>query len=213
MSKFAYLAFDFETGGTNAQKNPILTGHFSALDSDLNIIGQLDIKVRPDEEFNLVEEDALKVNGIVMSSHLEDKETISRQEAGQRLLAFIQEMSKGLPAKSAKPRPLGHNIAFDINFIPQLIDMKTWNKYVHYGFVCTFSISSFLKAAGILPETIGNLGSLVKHFNVQQRSAHDAKEDVLMTIDCYGKMVGMIKHMANNTGGSLTVDLLSALEK
>lgn len=206
-----YIAFDIETGGVDPSKNPVLTAYFSLLDKDLNLVDEIELKIKPSDKYNVVESDALRVNGIDLQKHLEDPSSLSPEQAGEKLLAFLDKHleKKG---KGHKPRPLGHNISFDLGFIPQLVDKKTWESYVHYGFVCTFSISSFLKAVGVLPPSIGNLGSLVKHFEVPQRLAHDAKQDTLACVDVYAKMVGMVKGMSENSGG-VSVDLLSALEK
>lgn len=210
-SDIEYIAFDFETGGVDSSRNPILTAYFSFLDKDLNKIDELNLKIRPSAKFSVVEQEALDVNGINLDSHDKDPETLNVEDASKKLHTFLDSYLEK-KKRGKKPRPLGHNISFDIGFIHQLLEMKEWNNYIHYGFVCTFSISSFLKAAGILPDSLGNLGSLVKHFAVEQRSAHEAKSDVLMTIDVYGKMLGMVKNMSESSGG-VAVDLISALEK
>jgi DNA polymerase III epsilon subunit-like protein len=73
-------------------------------------------------------------------------------------------------------------------------------------------MTNILKDIGVLPETVGNLGSLVRYFEIQERTAHTAKDDVLMMIDVYDKMVQMLKGNIEGSGG-LSIDLLSMLEK
>lgn len=204
-----YIAFDFETGGLDPAKSPALTGYFAALDRNLNLLGELELQIKPEEPFTLLESKAMEVNGIDIEKHLADPKTLSRSEAGAKLLAFLEEY-KG--KTKVKPRPLGHNVFFDVNFTRQLITQAQWEANVHYGVACTSVMTNVLKDIGILPETLGNLGSLVKHFGVQERKAHTAKDDVLMMIDVYAKMIQMLKTNTDSSGG-LSVDVLSMLEK
>jgi len=203
-----YIAFDFETGGLDPAKNPILTGYFAALDQNLNVIGDLELKIKPEEPFSILDKGAMEVNGINIEEHLADPKTLSRVEAGAKLLAFLKEF-RG--KQKAKPRPLGHNVVFDVEFTRQLIPQAEWEANVHYGVICTSIMTNVLKEVGMLPESLGNLSSLVKYFGVQERKAHTAKDDVLMMIDVYAKMIQMLK--ANTEGGGLSVDVLSMLEK
>lgn len=209
MNETKYIAFDFETGGIDPSKNPILTGYFAALDKNLNILGDLELKIKPEAPFDVLEKDAMKVNGIDLEKHNNDPETLSRAEAAAKLKSFLREFR----GKSrSKPRPLGHNIAFDVNFTRQLLTQEEWESNVHYGIACTSVLTNILKDIGILPETVGNLESLVKYFGVQERTAHTAKDDVLMMIEVYDKMIQMLKRSIEGYGG-LSFDILSALEK
>jgi DNA polymerase III epsilon subunit-like protein len=209
MNDTKYIAFDFETGGIDPTKSPALTGYFAALDNNLNILGELELQIRPESPFDFIEEGAMKVNGIDLEKHNADPKTISRAEAGAKLNSFLKEF-RG--KSKAKPRPLGHNVAFDVGFTRQLLTQAEWESSVHYGIVCTSVMTNVLKDIGILPETLGNLGSLVKHFGIQERKAHTAKDDVLMMIDVYAKMIQMLKGNTEGSGG-LSVDVLSMLEK
>lgn len=211
MSKAKYIAFDFETGGLDPQKNPILTGYFLALDSNLLPLGELDLKVKPDPKY-MVEQEALDVSGIILDKHLSDPESLSMEEAGKKLLSFLEQFGGKSKKDKDRPKPLGHNIAFDINFISQLIPMDAWGSKVHYSFLCTSVFTNILKDSGVLPDQVGNLESLVKYFNVQQREAHVAKNDILMTVDVYAKMTKMIKDSVGGSSG-LSIDVLSMLEK
>lgn len=209
MGETKYFAFDFETAGLDPSKSPALTAYFAAVDSNFNIIEDLELQIKPEEPYSLIEEEALKVNNIDLLKHISDPKTISRLEAGEKLKEFLKK-HKG--KTRAKPRPLGHNVMFDIAFTRQLLSQSEWESSVHYGVVCTSVTTTVLKDAGILPEIVGNLSSLVKHFGVEQRNAHTAKDDVLMMIDVYAKMIQMLK--ANTEGSSdLAVDVLSMLEK
>lgn len=212
MSDVKYIGFDFETGGTDPDVNAILTAYFCALDKDLNIVDDLNLKVRPEAPYEKVEEEALKVNGIDLEKHISDPDTVSREEAGKRLSAFLAKNGAKSKKDKSKPRPLGHNVSFDVGFSRQLISKDEWESRVHYGHVCTFSMSTGLKDAELLPETVGNLKSLVKHFNIPMLNAHSAKDDTIMMVQVYGSIRTMLKSLASNTGG-LNMDTLSMLEK
>lgn len=207
-----YICFDFETGGTTPSKNPILTGYFLAVDQNLSIIDELELNIKPSDPFSLVEEEALQVNKINLEKHISSNKAVERSVASQMLMDFLSKNGGSGKRDKNRPKPLGHNISFDISFIPQLLDLDKWNEKMHYGFVDTFVLSNVLKDAGILPETVGNLGSLVKHFDLKMRDAHNAKEDVLMTLDLYKQMVSMLKSGLKQEG-ALYSDILSVLEK
>lgn len=209
MSKATYIAMDTETGGTDFLVNPILTAYFAVLDENLNILASLDLKIKPEEPSNKVEEAALRVNKIDLQAHLSDPNSLSRLQACDKFMGMLSSIK--LEPKQ-KLLPLGHNVAFDVNFCSQFVPDFKWKKHIHYGVVCTFSIANFFKAAGLLPSSIGKLESLVAHYQIPKREAHTASGDVLMTIDVYAKMAKTVKDMTQNSSG-LSIDLLSMLEK
>jgi DNA polymerase III epsilon subunit-like protein len=209
MSNAKYIGFDFETGGLDPEKNPILTGYFCALDKDLNILGDLELSILPDSPYAEVDKDALKVNKIDLEKHM--AQAITRAEASARLGEFLTKFGGKNKKDKNRPRPLGHNVAFDLGFLPQLISKGSIEERLHYGNICTKVLTDFFKEVGVLPEDVGNLESLVRYFNIPKLNAHTAKDDTLMMVGVYGKMIQMIK---SSTGGSsLSVDILSMLEK
>ena len=205
-----YLAYDSESGGLSFAKHPILTAYFAAVSEDLAVIDELDLKIRPDLTKYVVEQEALDVNGIKLEEHLADPALVSPEEAKALILAFTK---KHKPKGRGRLKPLGQNIFFDDMFIfTQLVPQDEWEKSVHYGRIDTKVISDLMKDIGILPPDIGTLASLVEHFQVQKRTAHEAKSDVLMTIDVYAKMIDTLKGLKNNAsliGG----DILSQIER
>lgn len=209
MSDTSYIGFDFETGGLDPQVNPILTGYFCALDKDLNILGELELKVAPSGPYLTVDAQALSVNGINMEEHMAT--ALSREEASKQLSAFLEKFGGNGP-KTKKPRPLGHNVAFDLGFLQQLLPKAEIDRRLNYGSICTKSIADFLKEVGLFPPEIGNLQSLVKYFEIPQLKAHTAKDDTLMMVGVYGKMIQMVKGSVGG-GSGLSIDLLSMLEK
>ena len=211
MSNTAFIGFDFETGGTDYLVNPALTAYFCALDKDLNILGELSLKIRPSAPYDKIEQAALDVNKIDLKAHLEDPETLSREEAGKKLQEFLQKFGGKGPRDKNRPKPLGHNVGFDMDFLTQLISGEVINKHFHYSQICTKVVADFLKLCGLLPPEIGTLQSLVKHFNIPQKTAHEAKGDTLMMVGVLYTMIKMIKSLKESSG--LSVDILSMLEK
>lgn len=206
-----YIAFDSETGGLDCHKNPILTAYFAALDKDLNILGELDLLIRPDAQYPFIDPGAMEVNKIDLEAHNLDPRSLSRQEAGMALQAFLAKYGGKNSRDKNRPKPLGHNVGFDLGFKGQIIAEQDWSKHVHYSSICTKVITDFFKDCGIFPDHVGNLGSLVKYFNIKERPAHNAKEDTLMMIDVYGKIMEVAKSFGS--GSSISLDLLSMLEK
>jgi DNA polymerase III epsilon subunit-like protein len=187
------LAFDTETSGIDPDKYCLLTAYFAVLDENDLVVDELDLKVMPDNGEIAFEQSALNVNGIDLEAHKEDAITYS--EGAKILESFLSKHSKG---KKPQLQPCGHNISFDINFIKKtLLPVDRWEKYCHYRVLDTTPITSMLKEVGIFGEKVGSLESLVEHFGVEKRSAHNAKEDVLMWIDVFKSMKNMLKQMKN----------------
>jgi DNA polymerase III epsilon subunit-like protein len=209
MNQAKYIGFDFETGGLNPQESPILTGYFCALDKDLNILGELDLKIRPEAPYLKIDKEALAVNKIVLDEHT--KNSLSREEAGLKLKEFLEKFGGKNKKDKQRPMPLGHNVYFDISFLPQLISKDDLEKRIHYRTVCTSVLTGFFKEIGLLPEDVGSLESLVRYFNLSKLNAHTAKDDTLMMVGVYGKIIQMVKGLS--TGSGLSVDILSMLEK
>ena len=96
-----------------------------------------------------------------------------------------------LPGVIEKLEPLGHNVVFDIIKIKDnLISEGSWLNYVSYRVQDTGTVGNFLKKQGKIPKEIsGNLSSYCAHFKVDNSNAHDAREDVKMTVAVYKEML------------------------
>ena len=205
-----YLAFDLETGGLNPKTNAILTGYWGVYNKDFELLDELELFVKPLPPFDLVEASALKVNQIDIQKHIEDPKTVGYADAVGLLTVFLAK-HKG-SGRYDKPRPIGHNVDFDLDFIyNQFMDKTTWEKYCSYGKIDTKGIADFLKDVGWLPPEIGRLESLVKHFNLPQLKAHTAKDDTHMMINVYKQLISMLQ--SSKSGGITSLDLLQMLEK
>lgn len=203
------LAFDTETGGLDPKESDILTAYFAIVDEEFKVVEELDLKLKPDDRFPIATEGALRVNKIDIHRHLEDPSTITYSEGKEAILGLIKKYHKKR-GRYSNIRPFGQNIQFDIDFIQQhLISKKEWDSLIHYSKVDTKTVTDFLKDCGWFPQDLGTLGSVVSFLGLPSRSAHNAKEDVLMTIDVYKKILDI---MASKKENSIQQDLIALLE-
>jgi DNA polymerase III alpha subunit (gram-positive type) len=207
--KGEYLATDTETGGFDETKNPILTCYMAVVGEDFGIIDELDLAIKPEAPFTEVTAGALEVNNIDMAKHTERPDLVTRAQANEKIKAFLK---KNKP-KGAKLKPLGHNLAYDKRMIQaQLLSKEEWEDLLHYAEMDTKMAGDLLKKAGWLPPEIGKLESLVKHFSITQLGAHNARNDTLMTVEVFRRLIEMLSSR-KNSGGESGLDVLSLLEK
>jgi DNA polymerase III alpha subunit (gram-positive type) len=208
-----YLGTDLETTGTNERRHDIMTAYFAVYNEDLEFVDELDLKLKPDDADKVIiyDPEAREVTGIDLDEHLRDPETITYSEAKVKILKFLEKHK--IPNKRKHFRFLGQNVEFDIKFLKELLsDEDGWEKLVHHGNIDTFRICTFLQDCDLLAGDIGNLGSLVEYFGLPMGIAHNAKEDVKMTVSVYKELKKMISASKNNISGVLTSDLLSIVE-
>lgn len=209
MSKPRFLAFDTETGGINPKKNPILTAYFAVVGEDYGVLDELYLFIKPEPPFVDIEAAALSTNKIDMATHLQRSDLVNRVEAKEKLSAFLKKHKP----KGNKVKPLGHNVEFDINMLKaQIFSTEEWEDLVHYAKMDTKMSADLLKEAGWLPPEIGTLESLVRHFNLVQLGAHDAKNDTLMMIEVYKKLIDTLVNKKTSSSEN-SIDILSLLEK
>lgn len=191
-----YLATDTETGGVTSGVS-LLTVYFAVLDASLNVIDELQLKLKPSDGIYHVTGEALGVNRIDLVEH--DKAAITKSEAGALLYNFLNKHS---PQGATKLIPVGHNVAFDLQIIySELLNKQTMQRFVSYRMLDTGVIAQFLKLTDVIPEEVsGGLGSLVKLFGVEQREAHNEKADTLMTVDVLKAMTRVVENMRVNGG-------------
>jgi oligoribonuclease (3'-5' exoribonuclease) len=206
-----YIWFDTETGGLNPKVHSLLTAYFAVCDKDLNILDDLELQLKPSDlsKLNLTQE-AMNINKINIEEHLKDPNTMTYEEGRVKLKQFL--LRNKIKGKRKSFMPSGHNIAFDKEMIwEQLMPKDEFEEEVHYRTIDTSNICNFLKDVEILPEDIGNLMSLVEHFKVPQKEAHNAKGDVRMNIEVYREMKNMMKARKKDMIGS-TSSLLEIIE-
>lgn len=204
-----YLAFDTETGGLDENVEDVLTFYAAIVTTDWKVVDEVDLKVKPDGgRFPVANARALQVNGIDLRKHMEDPTTITYSEAKKLIMAMAEKYRK--PGRFSNITPLGHNVPFDHSFTwKHIVPKAEWQKVMHYGMADTKSDCDALKRWGFLPQSCGTLGSLVEHFNIPKRNAHNAKEDTLMCIDVAKAMQAF---MQSKKDGGTTQDLIALLE-
>lgn len=210
-----YLWSDSETSGTNPNKHKILTVYFAIYNDKLEFLDELDLKVKPDNCQSIAdipfEQEALDITKINLEDHIKDPNTITYSEASKLVIAFLEKHK--IPNKRKHFRLSGHNVGFDRDFIEnQLVDIDLWEKLVHHRDLDTLIITTFLQDAELIPSDLGSLGSLVEYFGIPMGKAHDAREDIKMTVAYYKSLLKMMKDRKNNMSGVSEHSLLSIVE-
>jgi oligoribonuclease (3'-5' exoribonuclease) len=181
-----YLAFDVEAGGTEVEHS-LLSAYFVVIDEDLKTVyGELDLLVKPDSGNYVVTAEALSVNKIQLIEH--DKVAITESKAGTLLYNFLKTHS---PNGTLKLTPLGHNIAFDVDFIKRHLLNKSFNQFVSYRMLDTSSQIQFMKLTGQIPRDLaGSLSEIATYFGISTVTniAHTAKGDTWMVIEILRKL-------------------------
>lgn len=209
MSDSYYFAFDTETGGLIPDEADMLTFYAAILDEEFKIVDEIDLKLKPNDRLPIAHADALRVNGINIQEHLANPATITYAEAKVKIITLIKKYLKK-KGRFSNIRPLGQNVQFDLDWTwYHIIPRKEWESMVHYGKIDTKLCVDFLKDCGWFPRDLGSLGSVVEYLGIPKRLAHNAKEDTLMCVDVYKKILEIMKAKKENSGSQ---DLISLLE-
>lgn len=179
-----YLAFDVESGGTEV-RHSLLSAYFVVIDEDLKTVyGELELTIKPDNKDYVLTAEALSVNGINIIAH--DAVAITESKASTLLYEFLKQHA---PNGTTKLTPLGHNVAFDVEFIKEHLS-KNFNQFVSYRCLDTSSVAQFLKLIGQIPRDLGgSLKDLAAHFEVKPIAEfHTAKTDTWVVIDILRQM-------------------------
>lgn len=191
-----FLAFDCETGGLDHNRS-LLTVYFVAMDENFRVLGELDLKIKPDnDDPYLVDAGGLGVNGIDLVKH--DEVAIPMKEAKRQLYDFL---SAHKPEGKGKLIPIGQNIYFDIDCVLRnMLSKKVWDNFVSYHPVDTAGIATVMKLLGIIPRgEKTRLTNLCEMFDVPLVNAHDAKADTMATVK-------VLKVMLKKLGGNINDD-------
>ena len=205
-----FMAFDTETGSRDPKEADLLTFYAAIIDEDFKLVEELYLKLKPDDgKCPIAHAEALKVNKIDITSHLKDPETITYSEGKKRLYLMLKKYAKKV-GKTNNIRPMGYNVPFDIKWTQHyLISEKEWETLFHYKYVDVMQSVDFLRDSGWFPKDIGSLTSVVDYLQIPHRSAHNSREDTLMTVDVYKKILEI---MSSKKDGGQAQDLISLLE-
>lgn len=189
LNKPYIISLDIESGGISKDAS-LLTCYSTILDSQLNIIDDLYLYVKPDNNIYIVEGQGMRINGIDLGEH--DTRALSYKEAGTIFYNFLQKNKGENPLK-----PLGHNIRFDLEKIANtIISHKSMWQFISYRTLDTGTIAGFAAELGLLPKNLNaGLASLAKYFGVgiQEEFGHDARRDVMLTIGVYKALLKLFQ--------------------
>lgn len=209
-----YLWSDSETSGKNPLKHSLLQVYFAVYNENLEFMDELELYLKPDNgDWTSInyEQEALDITGINLEEHFKNPNTITYSEGSKKLIEFLTKYK--IPNKRKHFRLSGHNVEFDKRFIlAQLAEEEEWEKLVHYNTIDTLRITTFLQDVGFIPNDVGSLTSMVEYFNIPLGKAHDAREDIKMTVDLYSAIKKMMKEKKNNISGISEHSLLSIVE-
>lgn len=209
-----YLGFDLETGGFDKKNHTITEAYFAIWDENWSLIDDLHLYLKNDKGEILGEEEAFKISGINPQELLSSSSTLTYTEGRTKLLSMLDKNK--IPGKRVHYKFLGQNIAmFDIPFMEEqgfFTSSHIKKSGITHNPVDTTLIVTWLKDMGILPSTVGSLGTLVEYFNLPKGTAHRAKDDVHMQKDVYIKLCELFKNNAINNLKQDDNDLLKIVE-
>lgn len=207
-----YLWMDCETFGMNPRKNPLATVYMAVYDENDRFIEDINLKVKPDNMEGLVADpETEKVHGINFEKHIADPETITYSQALPVIVSFFERHK--IPRAKKSLKPAGQNVVFDIDYLRNTIfTWEQWDQYVHYRYIDTLVILTYLQDVELVPSDLGNLASLIEYFDLKTGEFHDARSDVKMTVQVYISMKNLILRTKNSTLSAPSANLLKIIE-
>lgn len=181
-----YFLFDTETGGLDAKSVSLFSLYGVILDNEFNILESIDLKIKPEDGRYHVDVEAMSVNKIDIVQH--HKTAIPEPDAGKKLREFL---IRNTIYTTDKLVPAGHNIGrLDIPMGERLIGFEDWNRIFARQTLDTGTIAQFLVLRGIISRTNNcSLKQLCEFYGIDYANAHEAKTDVLLTLEVLRAMV------------------------
>lgn len=182
-------AVDCETSGLKPRYHSLIQVCVLPLDNELLPHKQLlpfYMAIKPEREVDL---EALRVNKLSL------KELMATAEdpfvASEKFERWFNRLGLGLNKKIV---PLGHNFAFDAEFLKDWLGEDSYNTYFGYRVRDTSAASLFLNdrasfAAEPCPYPKMGLGECARRMGIDNKNAHDAMQDCLMTAELYRRMI------------------------
>ena len=190
MSKLLHL--DCEMGGRELRYS-LLTAYFMVTDADFKFLGDLYLRVKPDDGDYIVSGQGMEVNKINLQEH--DKIAVPYKQAKPTLFNFLKTA-----AGTDRLIPVGHGIRGDIDHvIKYLISEGSWEQFCTYHYIDTSVVLQFLRSCGKMPmDTDGSVKALAEYFKINQRAGddanwHTAKFDAEITAKVLQKMIELEK--------------------
>lgn len=167
---FAFI--DIEATGSNLLKNEIIEIGCVVTTSDLKVIEEFEIKIKP---LNIESADpaALKVN------HYNPKEW---ESAGD-----LKQAMEILASKTKECVMVAQNVAFDSSFIEYAFNKTNVKNEMHYHRLDTYSMA-FIKLRNESGIEKFSLRELCKFFGIKNQAAHTGLGDARATYLLYKKL-------------------------
>lgn len=182
-----YFIYDCETAGKTKEFS-ILSLFGYVLDDNLNIIDEIDLKFK--HKKYCVDLEALKYNGIDLHEH--DKNALDIEECSVTLALFLNKHTRG---KNILLTQVGHNIAWDFNFIQETV-LRNYSDFFSRHSLDLASLALLLKLTGKLPHDFKiSLENLTVYFDINKNGLklHEAKTDVWVTLQIIKKIVKLLE--------------------
>lgn len=214
----SYIVMDFETGGLDCIKNPII--EFAAIAIKGHNYEQIlayDNIIKPYDEKLVYEPDAERIHGI--SKDRAFKSGVPLSQFGEDFITICQEANVE-NSKIAKPCLVGHNIGFDIPFLCNAaerckIDLSKYldgffdhKKTFQPAYIDT--IKMMKNADGGSPDAgiKFSLTECCRRFGIEITDAHHAMNDVIPTKELFIQLMTRIRSTGGNTSNinSLGID-------
>jgi oligoribonuclease (3'-5' exoribonuclease) len=179
-----YLHLDCEMGGREL-KYSLLTAYFMVTDENFKVLGELYLRVKPDDGSYVLSGQGMGVNKIDLVTH--DQVAVFYKQAKTTLFNFLKQHADG-----KKLTPVGHGVRGDIeHLIDKLISEGSWEQFCTYHYIDTSVVLQFLRACGKIPmETDGSVKALAEWFSIDiHEDLHDARVDTQMTAAVFQKMI------------------------
>lgn len=167
---------DIETTGLSLTLHEIIEIGCIVVDSDLNIIEEFELKVKP-QHIKTADKVSLKINHYNPDNWVD---AISLEEA-----------MKILADKTKDSTMIGHNISFDAAFLEKAFyETKIEKKFFHYHLLDTVSIA-FAKLHDKSDIEKLTLHELCEYFNIKNEHEHTALSDTRATFELYKKLMNL----------------------
>lgn len=191
----ALAVFDFETGGYDADKNPICSVSMIIRDIHLNEIARYNNFVKPYNGFTCTKS-ALDFNKITLEKL--EAEGISAEQLYKDMVKLFKPLVKG-KGGWCKVTLAGQNISkFDINFFAVLFEIhkdSIWN-YVEPFMFDTLNL--FRLKYGNIDMPNYELGTLCEFMGISLTDAHDAENDTIATDHLVCKLIKELRGEGTN---------------
>ena len=180
------IIIDLETGGTNPKTDAICSITAKVYGKDI-------VKTWYVKPYNKrYSKEALEVNGLTLD--FLEKNGVDLSLVLTALRMFIRENFG-----NTNPKPLGHNVRFDLNFLNETCDMLNCGfshvkHLLHYHYKDSMIIAEFLRDANILNLESLKLTAIYEElFSTDEllEKAHTSEADVLMCEKVYDKFRGL----------------------